>query len=196
MCGGVKDDIAIECSSKWMLEKEGRSYRRKRLQRTLFDRLLSHSPHNTLSRLPLYTKYQQKVVKRNSPSTKSLPLQWKYQIMVTKYLLLLPLLLCGSTTTQQRSSSKLPNIVFYLPDEVRAESLGTFGHPVTQTPSYDRLAALGTTFTNAHSLHTQCTPSRCAMLTGRYMHTMVRDLRSEATSIVVLSLLSFLARIS
>jgi arylsulfatase A-like enzyme len=49
-----------------------------------------------------------------------------------------------------------PNFVWYFPDEVQAASLGTYGHPVTQTPNFDRLAAEGTKFTQHHVLHTQC----------------------------------------
>lgn len=33
-----------------------------------------------------------------------------------------------------------PNFVFFFPDEMRAESLGTYGHPITQTPNFDRFA--------------------------------------------------------
>jgi len=68
-------------------------------------------------------------------------------------------------------TSKPPNFVFYFPDETRAESLGTYGHPITKTPNFDRLAKQGTLFQQAHVLHTQCSPSRCALTTGRYMHT-------------------------
>ena len=71
----------------------------------------------------------------------------------------------------RKAGDTRPNIVFYFPDETRAESLGTFGHPITKTPNYDRLAATGVVFTQAHVLHTQCAPSRHAMITGRYLHT-------------------------
>ncbi|MEL6109754.1 MAG: arylsulfatase [Planctomycetota bacterium] len=37
-----------------------------------------------------------------------------------------------------------------------------------QTPNLDRLAAEGLTFTNGHSADSVCTPSRYALLTGRY----------------------------
>ena len=67
------------------------------------------------------------------------------------------------------------NFVFYFPDGTRAESLGTYGHPVTKTPAFDRLAAQGTMFSQAHTLHTQSAPSRCAMATGRYVHSKVRS---------------------
>ncbi|XP_065836340.1 uncharacterized sulfatase YidJ-like [Oscarella lobularis] len=65
-----------------------------------------------------------------------------------------------------------PNVVIYFPDETRAESLGCYGHPFVKTPNFDRFAAEGTLFTQAHVLHTQCAPSRCAITTGRYMHVL------------------------
>ena len=46
-----------------------------------------------------------------------------------------------------------------------------YGNPVTKTPYLDGLAKEGTLFTQAHVLHTQCAPSRHAIVTGRYMHT-------------------------
>lgn len=70
------------------------------------------------------------------------------------------------------------NIVLFLPDEVRAESVGgVYGHPLTQTPALARLASRGTTFTSAHVSQTQCSPSRCALLTGWPLH--VRGHRTQ-----------------
>jgi hypothetical protein len=67
---------------------------------------------------------------------------------------------------------KRPNFVFYFPDTVRAESCGgVYGNPVVKTPFLDALAKNGTAFTQAHVLHTQCAPSRHAIVTGRYLHT-------------------------
>ena len=67
---------------------------------------------------------------------------------------------------------KRPNFVFYFPDTVNAESCGgAYGNPVAKTPFLDALAKEGTLFTQAHVLHTQCAPSRHAIVTGRYMHT-------------------------
>jgi len=74
-----------------------------------------------------------------------------------------------------------PNIIFWFPDETRAESLGgAYGHPLTKTPNYNRLAASGTAFTNCHVLHTQCAPSRHAMTTGRYLHTLGHRTQTHA----------------
>ena len=56
--------------------------------------------------------------------------------------------------------------------ETRAESIAAYGHPFVKTPNLDALAAQGTLFKQAHVLHTQCAPSRCAMITGRYMHVL------------------------
>lgn len=62
------------------------------------------------------------------------------------------------------------NFVFFIPDELRAESVGCYGHPLSRTPNMDRLASEGTRFDQCHVQHTVCTPSRCAFMTGWYPH--------------------------
>ncbi|GAB4454373.1 MAG: hypothetical protein OHK0029_08860 [Armatimonadaceae bacterium] len=62
------------------------------------------------------------------------------------------------------------NFIIFNPDEMRAESLGCYGHPVAQTPHIDRLAAEGTRFDQCHIQHPVCTPSRCSFMTGWYPH--------------------------
>ncbi|MDQ3702332.1 MAG: sulfatase-like hydrolase/transferase [Chloroflexota bacterium] len=62
------------------------------------------------------------------------------------------------------------NFVFFIPDELRAESVGCYGNPLARTPNIDRLAAGGTRFDQCHVQHTVCTPSRCSFTTGWYPH--------------------------
>jgi arylsulfatase A-like enzyme len=62
------------------------------------------------------------------------------------------------------------NFVIFMPDEMRAESVGCYGHPLVQTPHIDRLAAEGVRFDQCHVQHTVCSPSRCSMMTGWYPH--------------------------
>jgi len=62
------------------------------------------------------------------------------------------------------------NFVFFLPDEMRAESVSCYGHRLVQMPNFDRLAAEGVRFDQCHVQHTVCTPSRCSLMTGRYPH--------------------------
>jgi len=62
------------------------------------------------------------------------------------------------------------NIIYFNPDELRADTLGCYGHPLVKTPNIDRLAARGVLFENAFVQHTVCSPSRCSFLTGQYPH--------------------------
>jgi choline-sulfatase len=62
------------------------------------------------------------------------------------------------------------NFIFLVPDELRAESVGCYGHPVAATPNMDRLAAEGVRFDQCHVQHTVCAPSRCSFMTGWYPH--------------------------
>ena len=62
------------------------------------------------------------------------------------------------------------NFVFFQPDEMRAESLACYGHPLTQTPNYDRIASEGVRFDQCFVQNAQCVPSRTSMMTGLYPH--------------------------
>lgn len=68
------------------------------------------------------------------------------------------------------ANQKPLNFIFFQPDEMRAESLGCYGHPLIKTPNYDRLAAEGVRFDQCHVQNAQCTPSRVSMMTGLYPH--------------------------
>lgn len=71
------------------------------------------------------------------------------------------------------SQAKQPNLVFFFPDTLRAESFNSYGNKVPGvTPVFDAFAAEGTRFEQTHVMHTQCSPSRATMMTGRYMHTL------------------------
>ena len=61
-----------------------------------------------------------------------------------------------------------PNIVVILSDDVGYGDIGCYGANDVKTPNIDALASDGIRFTNAHCDAATCTPSRYALLTGRY----------------------------
>jgi len=63
-----------------------------------------------------------------------------------------------------------PNILLFMPDQLRADCVGAFGNPVVQTPNVDALAGRGVRFENAYSQHSVCAQSRISMFTGWYPH--------------------------
>jgi arylsulfatase A-like enzyme len=68
------------------------------------------------------------------------------------------------------TASSRPNLLVFMTDQQRADSLGCFGNAVARTPNYDALAARGMRFTNAYSQHSACAQSRISMMTGWYPH--------------------------
>lgn len=62
--------------------------------------------------------------------------------------------------------AKRPNIVFIAVDDLNDWIGPLKGHPQVKTPNFDRLAAMGVTFTNAHCQSVLCNPSRTSVLTG------------------------------
>ncbi len=61
-----------------------------------------------------------------------------------------------------------PNIVFINVDDLGWADLGCQGSEYYETPTIDRLAAEGMRFTDAYAAAAICSPTRAAMLTGRY----------------------------
>lgn len=66
-----------------------------------------------------------------------------------------------------RSSSRPPNIVVVLCDDLGYGDLACFGHPAIQTPRLDRFAAEGVRFTDCYAAAPVCSPSRAGLVTGR-----------------------------
>jgi arylsulfatase A len=65
-------------------------------------------------------------------------------------------------------SAERPNIVLFLADDFGAADLGCYGARDIRTPQIDSLAREGVRFTQCYSNGPVCTPTRAALLTGRY----------------------------
>ncbi len=67
------------------------------------------------------------------------------------------------------ASAARPNIVIVLADDLGYGDLRCLNpRGKIATPHFDRVSAAGMTFTDAHSASAVCTPTRYALLTGRY----------------------------
>ena len=61
-----------------------------------------------------------------------------------------------------------PNILFVISDDQSYQHASAYGAEFIETPAFDRIADEGVLFTNAFSASPGCSPSRAAILTGRY----------------------------
>ncbi|TWU18798.1 sulfatase [Allorhodopirellula heiligendammensis] len=68
-------------------------------------------------------------------------------------------------------AAERPNVLLISIDDLNDWVGCLGGHPQAETPNIDRLADMGTLFSNAHCQSPVCNPSRASMMTGRYPHT-------------------------
>lgn len=61
-----------------------------------------------------------------------------------------------------------PNIVLVVMDDLGYGDLGCMGNSILRTPRIDSIAANGITLRHMYAASSVCTPSRAALLTGRY----------------------------
>lgn len=78
------------------------------------------------------------------------------------------LLAAGLTSPGWAQTSRKPNLVFILVDDMGYGDLSSYGATDLRTPSIDRLAKEGIKLTNCYSNGPVCTPTRAAFITGRY----------------------------
>lgn len=87
--------------------------------------------------------------------------------MKTRSPLFLILALVGASFVSLASAAP-PNIILFLIDDLGWKDLGCQGSSYYQTPNIDRLASEGVRFTDAYAACAVCSPTRAAVLTGRY----------------------------
>src|SRR6266480_4911161 len=95
----------------------------------------------------------------------------KKRFKLTTWLVFIASLLPSIALAQNTSTdNKKPNIVFILMDNLGYGEVGCYGGGILRgaaTPRIDKLAAEGTRLTN-FNVEAQCTPSRSAVMTGRF----------------------------
>lgn len=64
-------------------------------------------------------------------------------------------------------SAKKPNVILIITDDQGYGEIGAYGHPVLKTPNLDQLHGESVRMTDFH-VDPTCSPSRAALLTGRY----------------------------
>ncbi len=96
-------------------------------------------------------------------------------MMLAKYLIRMSVLatvlvVCGTIATAEPlpASTRPPNIVFLLADDLGWTGLGCYGSDFYETPRLDALAASGVKFTQAYAACTVCSPTRASIMTGMY----------------------------
>lgn len=67
----------------------------------------------------------------------------------------------------ENAASK-PNVIIILTDDLGYGDVGCYGAPDVKTPVMDRLAKEGVRCTDGYAMFPVCSPSRAALLTGRY----------------------------
>jgi len=86
----------------------------------------------------------------------------------------------GCSSTLQRivgkASSKRPNIIFIMADDLGYGHLGCYGQKHIQTPNIDKIAVEGMLFTQHYAGSSVCAPSRCVLMTGLHSgHAYIRN---------------------
>ena len=73
-----------------------------------------------------------------------------------------------SCVETKKQASKQPNIIIIVADDLGYGDISSFGNTNIQTPNIDALATTGVKFTDFHSNGAVCSPTRAALMTGKY----------------------------
>ena len=87
--------------------------------------------------------------------------------------LLLAFMACSTkqknySTIETTTNDSLPNIVLIVVDDLGWKDVGFMGSDYYETPNIDKLADQGMYFTDAYAAAAICSPTRAAIMTGKY----------------------------
>src|SRR5216110_3494872 len=68
------------------------------------------------------------------------------------------------------AAQRKPNLILFLPDQQRADTLACYGGVQVHAPNLDKLASESVVFERAYVTHPVCTPSRSSLMTGTWPH--------------------------
>src|SRR5262245_56386264 len=80
----------------------------------------------------------------------------------------------------QRAADK-PNVVLIIMDDLGYGDIGSYGVRDAKTPNLDRLAREGVRLTDAYSNGANCSPTRSALISGRYQQRVGIERPLDAT---------------
>src|ERR671913_1179539 len=80
--------------------------------------------------------------------------------------LMLAALILGASL--QAQAQRPPSVVLVMMDDLGYGDLGSYGATDVRTPNIDRLAREGVRLTDAYANGAVCTPTRAALMSGRY----------------------------
>lgn len=74
-------------------------------------------------------------------------------------------------STSMHAEDRRPNILWFVVDDMSA-NFSCYGEKLVSTPNVDRLASIGTRFSNAHVTAPVCSTCRSALMTGMYQASL------------------------
>lgn len=85
-----------------------------------------------------------------------------------RFAILLSSIVLACLLSASDAAERPPNIVFILVDDLGWADLGCYGSTFYETPNLDSLAKSGMRFTDAYAACPVCSPTRAAIMTGKY----------------------------
>ncbi len=68
------------------------------------------------------------------------------------------------------AGNRKPNLILFLPDQQRADTLACYGGVKVRAPNLNKLASKSVIFERTYVTHPVCTPSRSSLMTGTWPH--------------------------
>jgi arylsulfatase A-like enzyme len=78
----------------------------------------------------------------------------------------------ASAASMAAQTPQRPNFLFIMADDLGYADLSCYGRRDFSTPNLDRLASQGVRFTQAYANSCVCSPTRTALITGRYQYRL------------------------